>query len=338
MATKTKARIKPANQPDKYGRVAFITTPIYRQDYKQKAMEFVCRNMDFLCRSFDVIATGTTYDFIEDNILHKTMQQFKKYGYLQKIQIMSHQKVKTSADFNKWKDTIRAGLIRKNPSFKGMIEIICELVEGRLDAVIHLKDWQDIAAMPDSVVLSREANVHNVPIATNVATAEAFIKTWKSKIPQLLTVSSIFPKRVSVVDLSIISQMKNSKVIALIAHDNMKLEMCRFVVENAKLIFSKYNWVIATGTTGEWIKRFVEAINGPDSANNVYCCYSGPKGGDLQIAYAVVQGWCEKIIFFQDPLVSHPHESDIHLFEQAVVADEVNVQMATNSESAKLII
>jgi methylglyoxal synthase len=326
-------------KPSKYGTIAFITTPLYRQDNKQDAIDFVCENMDFLCRSFEVVATGTTYDFIEDNVLNKTMQQFKNNGYLSRIKLMSNRRVKTAADFNKWISTIRAGLIRKDPSFKGMIQIIYELVEGRLDAVIHLKDWQDIAAKPDSTVLSREANVYNVPIATNVETAEGFIKSWKTKIPQLLGVSTIFSKRIkNVIGLADISNTKNVKVLAMVAHDNMKLEMCRFVVEHASIIFSKYNWIIATGTTGEWIKRFVEAIKGPNNPANVYCCLSGPKGGDLQIAYAVVQGWCEKIIFFQDPLVSHPHESDIRLFEQAVVADGVKVLMATNSESAKLII
>ena len=37
-----------------------------------------------------------------------------------------------------------------------------------------------------------------------------------------------------------------------------------------------------------------------------------------QIAYAVVRGICQKIVFLQDPTVSHPHDSDIRLFEQAL--------------------
>jgi methylglyoxal synthase len=104
-------------------------------------------------------------------------------------------------------------------------------------------------------------------------------------------------------------------------------------------IFSNYDYVLATGTTGGWIKRFMKAAGrGPLEVDKIRCCKSGPEGGDLQIAYAVVQGICRKIIFLQDPTVSHAHDSDIRLFEQAVLDTDVHVELATNVESARLLI
>ncbi len=44
---------------------------------------------------------------------------------------------------------------------------------------------------------------------------------------------------------------------------------------------------------------------------------SGPQGGDVQIAQAVLDGACKHIIFFEDPLVSREHEADIMLLERA---------------------
>jgi len=45
-------------------------------------------------------------------------------------------------------------------------------------------------------------------------------------------------------------------------------------------------------------------------------CESGPKGGDVQIAQAALQGLCGRIIFFTDPMATHPHEPDINFFQQ----------------------
>ena len=61
-------------------------------------------------------------------------------------------------------------------------------------------------------------------------------------------------------------------------------------------------------------------------------------GGDVQIAYAVATGLCKQIIFLQDPSTSHPHDSDIRLFEQAVAEFGEDVKLATNIQSAQLLI
>jgi methylglyoxal synthase len=65
----------------------------------------------------------------------------------------------------------------------------------------------------------------------------------------------------------------------------------------------------------------------------------------VQIAAAVVRKICQKVIFLQDPFTSHAHETDIRLFEQAVLlfertamAEGVDVELATNLASAKAIL
>jgi methylglyoxal synthase len=45
---------------------------------------------------------------------------------------------------------------------------------------------------------------------------------------------------------------------------------------------------------------------------------SGPLGGDAQIAELVLDGRCDKVIFFEDPHVARQHEADIQLLDRAV--------------------
>ena len=330
--------VKKPKRRKTYGKIAFITTPQFRESRPGDIVKFACKHLYSLCHYFDVSSTGGTYKFVEKEILDagKTLKDLKKAG----ASMVEDNDGAITSDriFKDWQKRIKDRLNPLDGGFKGMIRVIYELVEGRMDGVIHLTDWQDISAKPDSAVLSREANVYNRPIALNSETAEAFIKTWKAQIAQDPDRCPIFPKPDNVIELDIETGKSNPNILAMVAHDNKKLEMCRFAVAHANTIFNNYDCIIATGTTGTWIKRFIEVVRGKADADKVHCCYSGPEGGDLQIAYAVVKGWCRKIVFFQDPSVSHPHDPDIRLFEQAVIAEGVNVQMATNAESAKLII
>lgn len=63
---------------------------------------------------------------------------------------------------------------------------------------------------------------------------------------------------------------------------------------------------------------------------------SGPQGGDVQIAQAVLDGACRHVIFFEDPLVSREHEADILLLERAArirTADAVCLHDPTTARS-----
>lgn len=319
----------------KCGRIAFITTPKYRDASREsddKPLEdFIFSHLYKVCVRFNVITTGGTGHEISD-IVNRDVKEDERNKIQESMGIGSF----TEHDLKRWRDTILESLEVTMEGFRGMIHVTHELVEGRLDAVLHLTDWEDKSAKPDSAVLAREANVHNVPIATDLPTTLAYIRSWNRR---LASGEPVFIVRSEPTPLPLDGLSAKDQVLAIIAHDNMKLETCRFAVQYHNQIFEKYGYILATGTTGGWLGRFMQAAGHrtPD-LEKIRSCNSGPKGGDIQIAYAVVKGICKKIVFFQDPSVSHPHASDIRLFEQAVLAKNVDVQIATNVESARLLI
>jgi len=317
----------------KHGKIAFITTPKFRESRSELAEDFIFDHLYGLCDHFSVLTTGRTGGFV-----HSLVDRDPSDREREKIQAGMGLSDLDNHDLERWRRTIHDGLTITMARFQGMIHVAYELVEGRIDAVIHLTDWEDKSAKPDSAVLSREANVHNVPIATDPYTALAYIRGWKRKLVGDQSRGTVFVPRQP--NPSPLTGLKESdRVLAIIAHDNMKLETFLFALEHARHIFERYDYILATGTTGSWLKRYMHAAGrGFAEIERIRCCNSGPKGGDIQIAYAVVRRVCQTIIFFQDPTVSHPHDSDIRLFEQAVVADGVQVELATNVESARLLI
>jgi len=61
---------------------------------------------------------------------------------------------------------------------------------------------------------------------------------------------------------------------------------------------------------------------------------SGPKGGDVRIAEAVLRDACHKVIFFEDPHVSREHEADIQLLERTTRIPEHDVMLLHDPGSA----
>lgn len=62
---------------------------------------------------------------------------------------------------------------------------------------------------------------------------------------------------------------------------------------------------------------------------------SGPLGGDAQIAARVAEGKTQMVLFFKDPLSSHPHEPDVSMLVR--VCDVHNIPLATNEATAQLL-
>lgn len=114
--------------------------------------------------------------------------------------------------------------------------------------------------------------------------------------------------------------------IALIAHDEKKDDMVRFVREHYNLL--KGCNLIATGTTGKIINEKTEL--------KVKRMASGPLGGDQMIGAEVAQNNLDCVIFLRDPLTSHPHEPDITGLLR--VCDVHNVPLATNQKTADLVL
>ena len=116
------------------------------------------------------------------------------------------------------------------------------------------------------------------------------------------------------------------KRIALIAHDSRK---------QAMIAWAKYNRVplenhilFATGTTGILLKQHVGL--------SVTCFKSGPLGGDQQIGAKIAEHEIDVVIFFWDPLKSHPHEPDIYALQR--IASTYNIILACDRATADFVI
>ena len=115
--------------------------------------------------------------------------------------------------------------------------------------------------------------------------------------------------------------------IAIIAHDGKKSELVHFLIKNRAILDSSNIKLIATGTTGG---------KAEEAGFKVKKMLSGPLGGDAQIAGRVGEGKTNMVLFFKDPLSSHPHEADINMLIR--VCDVHNVPLATNGSTAQLLL
>src|SRR6185436_15262118 len=62
---------------------------------------------------------------------------------------------------------------------------------------------------------------------------------------------------------------------------------------------------------------------------------SGPAGGDVLIAEAVLQNECHSIVFLHDPLTAHPHSADIRLLEHTSQLPGVFAECVSDRVSAE---
>lgn len=120
--------------------------------------------------------------------------------------------------------------------------------------------------------------------------------------------------------------MEKTKKIALIAHDNMKLDLLDWARFN-KHTLSQHR-LFATGTTGRILATELDA--------EITRFRSGPLGGDQQVGAKIAEGEIDFVIFFWDPLEPQPHDVDVKaLLRLAVV---YNIPIACNRASADFLI
>lgn len=120
------------------------------------------------------------------------------------------------------------------------------------------------------------------------------------------------------------------RILALVAHDNMKPTMKRFIKRHISVL--RHFRISGTQTTTRIVNEFLgndsEFIPGPT-------CPSGPLGGNAKLAAMVAEGEIGGIIFFIDPLSQHPHQSDIHSLCR--ICETHDILFATNPATAELL-
>lgn len=163
-------------------------------------------------------------------------------------------------------------------------------------------------------MLKRQSRVHNVLYADNLVATTGIIEAWKTK---LLPIPSGFRKTAApIVDMLKIASKSGKNNIAMIAHNEKKLELCLLAITFLERLLT-FDYILCTGTTGSWLKKFATAslqnnpslkVNQSQLEEKFILCETGPKGGDVQIAHAALSGFCSKVVFLIDPMEAHPHE------------------------------
>ncbi|MFN3267084.1 MAG: methylglyoxal synthase [Deinococcales bacterium] len=116
------------------------------------------------------------------------------------------------------------------------------------------------------------------------------------------------------------------ELIALIAHDDKKDDLARFILEN-KALFARFG-LVGTGTTGRVISE--------QTGLAVTRLMSGPLGGDQQIGGAIAENRVLAVFFYRDPLTAQPHEPDVSALLR--ICDVHNVPLATNLATSKALV
>jgi methylglyoxal synthase len=120
--------------------------------------------------------------------------------------------------------------------------------------------------------------------------------------------------------------MNGRKRIALIAHDNRKLDLLDWARYNRETLV-KHD-LYGTGTTG--------GIVADELSVYVHRYLSGPLGGDQQIGAGIAEGRVDIVIFFWDPLQSQPHDVDVKALLRIAVVH--NTPIACNRATADFIL
>ncbi len=130
--------------------------------------------------------------------------------------------------------------------------------------------------------------------------------------------------------------MKQTKSIALVAHDNRKKDMVEWVEWNwQKLLRHK---LVCTGTTGKLVEEALTRMHSEETKRHISISrlLSGPLGGDQQLGAMIAEGKIDILFFFWDPMQAQPHDVDVKALLR--IASVYNIPTATNRSTADFII
>jgi methylglyoxal synthase len=116
------------------------------------------------------------------------------------------------------------------------------------------------------------------------------------------------------------------KHIALIAHDNKKVDLLEWAKFNRETLAGHH--LYATGTTGDLLSK--------ELGLEITRYASGPLGGDQQIGARISEGKIDFLIFFWDALEPQPHDPDIKALLRLAVL--WNIPTACNRATADFMI
>lgn len=192
----------------------------------------------------------------------------------------------------------------------GLMKLVAEVVgmgAGRtLDGVIYLIDPLDPSSIfPEAVALKRQCVIQGKPFLSTVASARDWVESER--------VHAGLAPDPGADDLHHFA----GQTVALIAHDALKPRMLDFADRHFDLL-SRFDSRVATGTTGQRLNELAWQRGWPQDQAWTQRFHSGPLGGDAQIADLVLDGRCQRAVFFEDPHVARQHEADIQLLERAV--------------------
>ena len=117
------------------------------------------------------------------------------------------------------------------------------------------------------------------------------------------------------------------RYLALIAHNNMKESLMEFCSMHTNKL-EKFP-LIATGSTGSMLYKKTGLCLSKKVA-------SGPLGGDQAVGTLISTKNICGVIFFRDPLSSHPHHADIEALGR--LCDVYQIPFATNPQSGEAIL
>jgi methylglyoxal synthase len=205
----------------------------------------------------------------------------------------------------------------------GVVAIAGMIVEGACKIVIFFTDSDDQRFnSTENGALFRVGNVHGAKILLNKADADSWVQNEFEDDRKKFALG--LPRSRSQAE-----EEDPQKIVALIAHDNKKEDMYKFAMLHKEALQRGFKKIIATGHTGIGVMK----ATGGDL--KVEALRSGPEGGDVEIANEVLRSSCGNVIFFMDPLTSHPHFEDIRLLLNICSLEGINVTLRTNYASAE---